>query len=114
MWEQNIMWGVGPAHYDYRFREFRPQTLQARPNRVHNDYLNTLTDWGIVGFTLVAAAWGLLAWGVVKTWQNAIHAEKDIGRKRSNKFAFVLGESVGLIAILIHSFVDFNMHIPSN
>lgn len=114
MWQQHVLWGVGPAHFDYRFREFRPQSLQARPNRVHNDYLNTLTDWGVAGFALVASAWALLAWGVVRTWRFVLRSERDLGSKRSNKFAFVLGASAGLVAILIHSIVDFNMHIPAN
>ena len=114
MWQQHVLWGVGPAHFDYRFREFRPQSLQGRPNRVHNDYLNTLTDWGVAGFVLVASAWALLAWGVVRTWRFVLRSERDLGSKRSNKFAFVLGASAGLVAILIHSIVDFNMHIPAN
>lgn len=114
MWQQHVLWGVGPAHFDYRFREFRPQSLQARPNRVHNDYLNTLTDWGVAGFALVASAWALLAWGVVRTWRFVLRSERDLGSKRSNKFAFVLGASAGLVAILIHSIVDFNLHIPAN
>jgi tetratricopeptide (TPR) repeat protein len=38
-----------------------------------------------------------------------------LGEERnSNKFAFVLGASLGLAAILVHSVVDFNMHIPAN
>jgi hypothetical protein len=26
---------------------------------VHNDFLNTLADWGLLGALLVAGAWGL-------------------------------------------------------
>lgn len=114
MWGQNKWWGLGPAHFDYRFREFRPQTLQMRPLWAHNDYLNTLADWGTVGFTLVAGAWILLGVGVAKTWRYVLRSDSEFGRKRSNKFAFVLGASVALIALLIHSLVDFNMQIPAN
>jgi len=51
IWQDNFWWGAGPAHFDYRFRQYRPPDadLQARPGRVHNDYLNTLADWGLVG-----------------------------------------------------------------
>ena len=41
-------------------------------------------------------------------------AARPRGRQGSNKFAFVLGAAVGLAAILVHSVVDFNMHIPAN
>ncbi len=115
VWQQNVWWGVGPAHYDYRFRQFRPAREQLRPGWAHNDYLNALAEWGVVGTGLVAVAWGLLGWGVLKTWPCVRGKPRDIGGERnSNKFAFVLGASLGLAAILAHSVVDFNMHIPAN
>jgi O-antigen ligase len=115
IWQENILWGVGPAHYDYRFRQHRPEFVQQRPAWVHNDILNAFTDWGVAGACLVAAAWGLLGAGVVKTWSSVRGSSNDLrGTKNSNKFAFVLGASVGLVAILVHSTCDFNMHIPAN
>jgi tetratricopeptide (TPR) repeat protein len=32
----------------------------------------------------------------------------------SNRFAFFLGASAGLVALAAHSFVDFNLHVPAN
>lgn len=115
MWRENPWWGVGPAHFDVRFHAYRPEEVQLTPDRAHNDYLNTLADWGIAGAALVASAWLLLAWGVAKTWRFVARSSSDLGGKSgSNKFAFLLGASLGLVAILVHSFVDFNMHIPAN
>lgn len=115
VWEENILWGVGPAHYDCRFRKHRPEAIQLHPAWAHNDFLNALAEWGLVGAGLVAAAWGLLGVGVIKTWPSARGSPNDLGGKTtSNKLAFVLGASVGLVAILIHSGCDFNMHIPAN
>jgi hypothetical protein len=114
MWRQNIWWGVGPDHFDYRFRAYRPQRVQREPGRVHNDYLNTLVDWGIVGAALVASALALLGAGVVKTWPYVRRSPGDLGSRQSNKFALVLGVSLGMLAIAIHSVVDFNMNIPAN
>ena len=58
---------------------------------------------------------GVLAWGVARTWRYVGRSSPDLGgRPGSNKFAFVLGASLGLVAILAHSLVDFNMHIPAN
>jgi hypothetical protein len=115
VWQEDICWGVGPAHYDYRFRQYRPESVQARPAWAHNDILNALTDWGLAGAGLVAAAWALLGLGVVKTWPFVRGTPSDLGgKKSSNKLAFVLGAAVGLFAILIHSGCDFNMHIPAN
>ena len=115
VWHENVWWGVGPAHYDYRFRQYRPVDIQQRPGWAHNDYLNALAEWGVVGTALVASAWVLLALGVLKTWPSVGGSPRDLGTDRgSNKFAFVLGGSMGLAAILAHSVVDFNMHIPAN
>lgn len=116
MWQEHPWWGVGPAHFDYRFRAYRPASsyIQARPDRVHNDYLNTLVDWGLAGALLVTAAWGCFFWGVVRSWKFVLRAQNDLTAKRSNRTSFVLGGVLGLVAILVHSFFDFNMHIPAN
>jgi O-antigen ligase len=114
LWRQDPWWGIGPDHFNYRFRAFRPETEQLQPDRVHNDYLNTLTDYGVVGTTLVLSAWILLGIGAARTWRVVRGSPNDFGARKSNKFALVLGASLGLMAILIHSVVDFNMHIPAN
>jgi O-antigen ligase len=119
IWKQNVWWGGGPAHYDFLFRQHRPakvfaEQTQVRPDRVHNDYLNTLADWGLVGALLIVAAWGSFYWGVFRSWKFVQRAQNDFATKRSNKSSFVLGGALGLFAILLHSFVDFNMHIPAN
>jgi O-antigen ligase len=115
IWQENPWWGAGPAHFDARFPSHRPVELQLRADRVHNDYLNTLTDWGVVGAALVASAWGLLGLGVIQTWRSVGRRPADLGAKSgSNKLAFLLGGSFGLLALLLHSFVDFNLHIPAN
>jgi O-antigen ligase len=114
LWHENIWWGIGPAHFNYRFGKYRPELVQASPDRVHNDYLNTLTDWGVVGVVIVAAAWILLFVCMFWTWRYVRGSPNTLGDHRSNKLALVLGTTIGLVAILIHSAVDFNMHIPAN
>ena len=114
IWRDHVWFGGGPGHYDYRFRQYRPAAVQLRPDRAHNEYLNTLADWGVVGLALVGAALTALGIGVAKTWRHVRRAENDFGKNQSNKFAFVLGATLGLIALLLHSTVDFNMQIPAN
>jgi len=115
LWQENVWWGVGPAHFDSRFRAFRPEEVQLQAGWVHNDYLNVLADWGLVGFALIAGAWLFLGAGILKSWPSVGKAQNDLGGvSGSNKFAILLGASLGLVAILVHSVVDFNMHIPAN
>jgi O-antigen ligase len=113
MWKDHFWWGVGPGHFDQRFRAYRPDDIQMRPLYAHNDYLNTLADWGTAGMLLVAAGLALLFYGVVRGWKFVKRAN-DLTTKLSNRSAFVLGSAVGLLAILLHSMVDFNMQIPAN
>ncbi|MEO7298269.1 MAG: O-antigen ligase family protein [Verrucomicrobiota bacterium] len=114
LWQENIWLGAGPAHYDMRFRQYRPAALQDRPDFAHNDYLNTLADWGLIGLGLILIFLALFYIGVFKTWRYVRRTSNDLERKSSNKAAFVLGGSLGVLALLVHSFVDFNLHIPAN
>lgn len=116
MWQDHLWFGVGPDHFDYRFRQYRPADgeLQTRPERVHNDYLNTLVDWGILGAALVLLSWAGLYYQVITGWKYVQRSQNDLGAKRSNKAAFVAGGAIGLLAILVHSIFDFNMHVPAN
>jgi len=114
MWADQPVWGWGPAQFDYHFPQYRPYDVQARPAFVHNDYLNTLVDYGVMGMALIAVALVFLVWGLVRSWRFARGSRDDFSRKKSNKLAFMIGAALGLTAILLHSVVDFNMHMPSN
>ncbi|MBU6400994.1 MAG: O-antigen ligase family protein [Verrucomicrobia bacterium] len=114
MWRDHPWWGVGPGHFDARFDQYRAATFQLRGQYVHNDYLNTLTDWGAVGAAFVAAAWLILFLGVLNSWRFVAYPASTPVGMPSNRAAFVLGAGIGLLAILLHSFVDFNMQIPAN
>ena len=114
MWRDHFWLGVGPGHFDDRFPFYRPPDVQLRPGHAHNDYLNTLADWGVVGTALILSVWVLLYAGVRRTWKFVNRTQGDLGGKSGNRSACVFGASFGLAAILIHSFTDFNMHIPAN
>jgi O-antigen ligase len=113
MWQDHPWLGVGPGHFDQRFRAYRPDDIQMRPLYAHNDYLNTLADWGLTGLGLVAAVLLLIFYGVLWGWKY-VQRSNDIATKPSNRSAFFLGSAVGMVAILLHSAVDFNMQIPAN
>jgi len=114
MWRDNFWFGTGPAHFDYRFREYRPESVQARPDRAHNDYLNLLADWGVIGGIIVLAGMATFAAGLWKTWRHVRRSENDLNSRNSNRFAFFTGAAASLLALAVHSTIDFNLHIPAN
>jgi O-antigen ligase len=114
MWRENFWTGVGPAHFDVRFRPYRLANgqMQARPEFVHNDYLNTLADYGMIGFTLGIIVVGAFWLGVVRVWR-FVRRGNDFGSKQSTRSAILVGASAGLIALMLHCIVEFNLHIPA-
>lgn len=114
MWQDNLWWGVGPGHFNYRFRTYRPSSVQLQPDHAHNEYLELLADWGVAGAVLIGGVLLTLGLGVIKTWRHVRRSEREFASNRSNKFAFVVGAAVGLLVLLGHSVVDFNLQIPAN
>ena len=115
IFEDHPLWGGGPGHFDSEFARYRPPIVQVRPVYAHNDYLNTLADWGVTGMAIIAAALALLYYGALKTWPALRQADLDAGvAQKSDRWAFLMGACTGLLALLFHSVVDFNMHVPAN
>jgi hypothetical protein len=114
MWRDHFWWGVGPAHFDYCFGEYRPESFQGRPLWAHNDYVNLLADWGTVGGAIVVGGMVVFVIGLWKTWPHVRRAENTFGSGQSNRFAFYLGAVCGLFALAVHSSADFNVHTPAN
>jgi O-antigen ligase len=114
IFEDHPFWGGGPAHFDSEYAKYRAPEIQIRPVYAHNDYLNTLSDWGGVGFAIILATLGFIGYGVYKTWPKQSAEIHPAPALRSDRAAFLLGASLGLGHMLLHSIVDFNMHIPAN
>jgi O-antigen ligase len=114
MWRDHFWWGTGPAHFNYVFPSYRPGRIQMQPDRAHNDYLNLLADWGTIGGIITLAGMTALGAGLWQTRRHVRRAEKEFSSGYSNRFAFFLGASASLLALAVHSIVDFNLHIPAN
>jgi O-antigen ligase len=112
LFERAPLLGVGPGHFDVEFPSVRNWRVQDRPNYAHNDYLNTLCDWGILGLGIIAAACGLLVWVARQAWQGSRRSSAR-DSKMSDRSAFVVGASVALLAVMVHCVVEYNMHVPA-
>jgi O-antigen ligase/Flp pilus assembly protein TadD len=113
MWRDQPWLGTGPGHFDVRYPQYRPPEIQARAGYAHNDYLNTLAEWGVIGTAVILATWALLFLGIARSWKH-LSRGGSIAREPSNREALTVGATMGLITLLVHAFADFNFHIPAN
>ena len=112
----NPVWGTGAGTHLYYGRLFRRPQIQADPIHSHGDYLELLAEYGIVG--------ELLAIGFLFTHLlNGLRCIREITLRRlcntlstarSDTLALALGATAAVTALMAHSVVDFNMHIPAN
>lgn len=112
LWQGAPWLGTGAASYNVLFNRHRAPGFRDEPDWAHNDYLNTLSDYGVVGFALWAGAGFLaLAWGarVVR------RARREGGRRRrwTDHWRVKLGLWLGLVAFAVHLTVDFHTKIPA-
>ena len=74
-------------------------------NRAHNDYLEGFLEAGLVGIVLALALLGFYSLQWRRIWR----------RGRWPSFRLLqAGAGIGLLLLILHSAVDFNLHIPAN
>lgn len=97
--------GSGFGTFGAVYPSYRTFPGRLTVSHAHNDYLELFTDGGIIGFVL--AAWFL---GAVLYKTFIVYRQ----RRDSYSIHLFLGAIAGIIALLIHSFSDFNLHIGAN
>jgi tetratricopeptide (TPR) repeat protein len=107
--------GTGSGTYDYLGRHFRSVTVQNDPVHVHEDYLELLAEYGVVGAALMAIFLGAHLYAGFQGIRRIVRARlKPSGRRCSNELALLVGILAALFALAAHSLMDFNLHIPAN
>jgi O-antigen ligase len=97
--------GSGVGTFGDLFPRFQPANLaDFRFDYVHNDWLQLLAETGLVGFTLVAAAWLAFFSGLVKQWQRC---QDRLAR------GLGLGGLAALAAGSFNALMEFIFHIPA-
>lgn len=107
------MWGTGAGTYVIYGRTFREGVVQD-PIHVHNDYLHLAAEYGVAG--IVAGAVFVLAhgWAGWRAHRRLLLRKPSGGGGASNAVALNQGALAATAALLAHSVVDFNLHIPAN
>ena len=98
--------GVGIGDFQYAYPKYQdPKEAKKYVRFAHNDWAQFLSEGGILGMALLLVGLGVYIYGMTRLW-----------RKRSDPFAVCLGAAplAAMAVLAIHSFSDFNLHIPAN
>lgn len=110
LFRANPVLGSGAGSFETGFEFHRPAGFSDRPEWAHNDYLNTLSDYGLIGM-------GLLGAGVVLTMRRRPRAEvlakTRWGHDWTDSPAFRGGLALGLLAFALQLVVDFHLKLPA-
>jgi O-antigen ligase len=114
-WKLSPLLGTGSRTYLYYGRKYRTQEVQFDANYVHNDYLQLVSEYGLVGAAIFLP---FLVAHLRRGWVSA----GWLGRRRiaasqnltSNSMALNLGALACVAGYIVHSVFDFNLHIPAN
>ena len=97
--------GVGAGMHGWAFTLYQDGNPGYFYDHAHNDYLEAAAEWGIPA----AAAFFIVMFALIWRAGKACVQSADPARA-----ALLAGGVGGVAALLVHSFVDFNLHIPSN
>jgi O-antigen ligase len=114
-WKLQPFFGTGSGTYLYYGRQFRSFQPEADPVYVHNDYLQLLAEYGLAGGALFLIFLGSHLANGWKNFQRLGPRRVVVSRNLlSNSLALNLAALGAVAAYIVHSFVDFNLHIPAN
>lgn len=109
LFEENPAWGSGAGSYNIAFEKHRPEHYQLDSQWAHSDYLNTLSDYGAVGFLLFFGAVGVVIVVSVRRARGEETSASDLFDEARLRQAMTLG----LLAFGLHLAVDFHFKIPA-
>jgi O-antigen ligase len=102
--KQMYPWGSGPGTFSEVYRAYQPVEQTMFINHAHNDYLELFMEMGVLGVFVAVSLWLVYLFGWVKLRHRAWN--------RMHFFQVAAG--LGVFALLLHAFVDFNFHTPAN
>jgi O-antigen ligase len=97
--------GTGLGTFSSLYPDLYGEAGPLRLSHTHNDYLEFLSELGIIGMLFLLAIVLIMLSRILLVWS---------GRRYPEAKALALGGIIAIFGILIHSITDFNLHIPAN
>lgn len=110
LFQENPAWGSGAGSYNVAFEKHRPEHYQLDSQWAHNDYLNTLSDYGAVGFILF---FGAVAVVIIMSVRQARGDGASASTGWLDEGRVNRGLALGLLAFGLQLVVDFHFKIPA-
>ena len=128
-WRSNPVWGIGPGQHSNRWAEFEASPDGVRPDpdgpadaftrprqrdyskhlyEVHSDWTQLLEEYGLAGLALFLLPLGGVLW-ILYDRQRSVAAGDGPALAR----ALPLGALLYCIVLILHSFGDFSLQMPS-
>jgi len=104
MWKDYPLFGSGLGSFAVVFPRYSGQGTHASYTHAHNDYLEFGAEVGVVGLAIL----GLM---VLLSFAAALRAQQVRSDPVMRGLSFAA--MMGIIALMIHSSVDFNLQIPA-
>jgi O-antigen ligase len=97
--------GTGLGSFEVAFPRYQSSPTDLVWDHAHNDYVEALAETGLIGGLLVISA-------LVLFFRLAF---RRLGERLRHRAEWIqIGAAIGCCGLLVHSFVDFNLHIPAN
>jgi O-antigen ligase len=97
--------GTGLGTFPRAFLHYYPPGTQRAWSQAHNDYIELITGVGLVGALVAGIAFLVL---IVKLLGPLV------GRRSIREKFIYYGLVAGILSLLCHSLIDFNLQVPSN
>ena len=106
LWKDFIFFGSGLGTFAQIFPMYQTFFMNAFITHAENDLLQLMAEIGLIGFTLISALFFILFRKVTK----GIRSLKEGDPRRY----IAMGGTVGILALILHSFVERNLQVPAN
>lgn len=104
-WADFPLFGTGLGTFGNISTMYNSSASQTLFTYAHNDYLQLLSEVGLLGFILIIWFFAVYFKSVIKMW---------FERHDTYAICLVLGGLASLFSMLAYSLLDFNLHIPAN
>jgi len=103
--QERPLLGQGAGSFEAVFPKYPGEDIRRHFDHAHNDYLQFIIEFGLLGSLPLAVFILLALWNALGAlWHRESVYRCGVG----------FGSSMGIIALLIHSSTDFNLQIPAN